>query len=133
MSAPKWGLICDGQVISLKAMEKKTLKKDQLGIIAENINSKFGLVIEGVSVLTKKMGEMSKKIDRVDERLGGQIEEVKEQIKEVDERLSDKIDKVSEQVQDLSYDTNSKFETVFNYLSANEPKQSKIKTRLRRF
>lgn len=44
-------------------MAKDTIKKkDQIGILAENMNSQFGLVMESFSVLNKK-------IDGVDERL----------------------------------------------------------------
>ncbi|MFA5022868.1 MAG: hypothetical protein WC385_00410 [Candidatus Paceibacterota bacterium] len=78
-------------------MEKKatkTIKKDQLGILLEDINGKFGQTMEGFSVLTKQMKEG--------------FEEVKKEIT------------------DFKEETNSKFETVFNYLSVLEPQGEKI-------
>ena len=71
-------------------MKKESTKKDRLGIIAEDINSKFGLVIEGVSVLTKQIKNLDAKIDN------------------------------------FQTETNSKFETVFDYLSASEKQNGKI-------
>jgi polyhydroxyalkanoate synthesis regulator phasin len=66
-------------------MAKDTIKKkDQIGILAENMNSQFGLVMESQSILVK-------------------------QIKEIDKNLKE-----------FKEETNSKFETVFNYLSAND-------------
>ena len=81
-----------------KVAGKKSLvvNRNQLGILAEDINSKFGLMLEGQSILVKQM------------------KEVKEEVKEVKRDLGN-------QIRDFSDETNSKFETVFNYLSAMEP------------
>lgn len=79
----------------------KIIKKDQLGILLEDINGKFGQTMECYSTLTKKIDDM-------------------------DERLSSKIDGVDERLTNFQTETNSKFETVFNYLSALEPQGKKI-------
>ena len=81
-------------------MEKR-LKKNDLGIVLEDINSKFGQAMESYSALNKK-------IDNLGERLGG------------------KIDSIDERLTNFQAETNSKFETVFNYLSVLEPQGKKI-------
>ena len=87
-------------------MTKDTIKKkDQLGILAENMNSQFGLIMESFSVLTKQIKE-------VDERLSAKIDGV-------DQRLSAKID-------NFQTETNSKFETIFSYLSTTDSHPKRI-------
>lgn len=93
-------------------MAKEVIKKkDQLGILAENMNSQFGLVMESFSVLTKQIKE-------VDERLSAKIDGV-------DQRLSAKID-------NFQAETNSKFETVFNHLSATDSQSGRIENHEKR-
>jgi len=73
-------------------------KKDQLGIVLENFNDKFGLAMEGFSVLTKEVNGLKGEFKKLDK----------------------KVDGLSKQLDDFKVETNSKFETVFNYLSNND-------------
>lgn len=79
-------------------MAKDTIKKkDQLGVVLENFNDKFGLAMESFSVLTKEVNGLKGEFKKLDKKIDG-----------VDKRLTN-----------FQLETNSKFETVFNYLSAN--------------
>lgn len=72
-------------------MPKKIIKKNDLGIVLEDVSNKFGQVMESYSALTKKI-----------------------------ERMDDKIDNLDKRLTNFQSETNSKFETVFNYLSDND-------------
>ncbi|HRZ30212.1 MAG TPA: hypothetical protein P5274_00870 [Candidatus Paceibacterota bacterium] len=50
-------------------MAKDTIKKrNRQGILAEDINSKLGLILEGHSALIKRFDEVDKRFDEVDKR-----------------------------------------------------------------
>jgi chromosome segregation ATPase len=94
-----------------------TMKKENLEILLEDIDSKFDLVLEGYAALDRKIDvkfdtlnekiehnsfmidTLNKKIDAVDERLSKKIDAVDEKLSKkidaVDEKLSKKIDAVA--------------------------------------
>lgn len=85
--------------------KNKISKKDssvaerRFGVVLESIDSKFDLVLEGHSVLDHK-------IDGVESRLTGGIKE-----------LNFKVEILAGDLKDFKKDTQSSFQTVFDYLS----------------
>ena len=93
-------------------MAKSTIKKkDQLGIVLENFNDKFGLAMESFSVLTKEVNGLKGEFKKLDKKVEG---------------LDKKVDGIDNRLDNFQTETNSKFETVFNYLSVLEPQGEKI-------
>ena len=81
------------------------MKKENLEILLEDMNSKFELIIEGYQSLNSKIDDLSRKTDErfdlVDFKFGvlnQKIDAVATDLKATDERLSKKIDAVDEKL-----------------------------------
>jgi len=91
----------------MKKVAKKKLepvKKNDLGIVLENFNDKFGQAMESFSALNGQFKKLDNKVDGLSKQLSDFVVEANQRFNEVD----------------------SKFETVFEYLSANNDQGEKI-------
>jgi hypothetical protein len=70
------------------------MKKENLGVILEDINSKFNLVLEGHEVLRSEIRELSRRTDERFDLVDLKFSALNRKIDAVDERLSKKIDAV---------------------------------------
>ena len=88
------------------------MKKENLEILLEDMNSKFELMIEGDQSLNSKIDDLSRKTDErfdlVDFKFGilnQKIDAVSADLKATDKRLSDKIDAVATELKSHRADT----------------------------
>uniref|UniRef100_C6E0J3 Uncharacterized protein n=1 Tax=Geobacter sp. (strain M21) TaxID=443144 RepID=C6E0J3_GEOSM len=71
------------------------MKKDNLEVILEQMNSKFDLVLEGHAVLRSEIRELSRKTDERFDMVDFKIETLNKKIDAVDEKLSKRLDAVA--------------------------------------
>jgi len=117
------------------------MEKEHMGILLEDINGKFNLVLEGHDVLlqeikevkqdaqekfeflssliyevNKRVDKVDKKIDDVDKRLSAKIDDVDKRlsakIDDVDKRLSEKIDAVDNRLSEKIDALDNKIDAV---------------------
>lgn len=71
------------------------MKKDNLEVILEQMNSKFDLVLEGHAVLRSEIRDLSRKTDERFDMVDFKIETLNKKIDAVDEKLSKRLDAVA--------------------------------------
>ena len=81
------------------------MKKENLEILLEDMNSKFDLLIEGYQSLNGKIDSLSRKTDERFDLVDFKIDTLNKKINEVDERLGNKIDDVAADLKNHRADT----------------------------
>jgi vacuolar-type H+-ATPase subunit I/STV1 len=71
------------------------MKKENLEVILEQMNSKFDLVLEGHAVLRSEIRELSRKTDERFDMVDFKIDTLNKKIDAVDEKLSMRLDAVA--------------------------------------
>lgn len=100
------------KLIKPSPKKKKDLTQNQFGVILEDINGKFDLLVEGHEVLGKK------------------IDDVRIELKEEIGELRGEFFSFKSEMTDFKKDTESNFKQVFQHLSKIEDELMSIKTEI---
>ena len=89
-------------VKKIKTKKKAEITPNQFGVILEDVNSKFDLLMEGFSGLSGQVEDLDKKFNNLDTKF---------------DKLDTKVDKLDAKVDSNHIETNNNFKAVFEYLS----------------
>jgi chromosome segregation ATPase len=101
-----------------------TIRHDDFGAILEDISGKFSAIVEGQNILTER-------VDKLDVRMG-RVETKVDNLETKVDNLETKVDGLDAKVDNLEINMNSKFKTVFDYLSRIDDELQDIKKEMER-
>jgi septal ring factor EnvC (AmiA/AmiB activator) len=97
------------------------MKKENLEVILEDINSKFNLVLEGHDVLRSEIRELSRQTNERFDLVDFKIDTLNKKIDNVEPKLNQKIDqvdlKLSKKIDDVETKLSKKIDEVESKLS----------------